>query len=275
MIKFLILFICTIVIGSCSTENSQVNFAVGDAVQVIAEIINSDVTDSTLPAEAFSVQDNTQDIVSEETSIEDAVEDLETEITESADYPPGPYSLELFKVLPNMSFYDPWTLEWLELSSLYKHEEIKAFILVSSAGWCGPCIKEAAALIDVYEEYHEDGLEIIYTLGNTNQPLDVPFDTTIDKPLSAGYAADLGFMEGFQNIVQDLADKKLNYKMYADPNREFIEYTPGHAWPYSLLITTKDMGIRLVTEGYWSALMENKIIMALYNDTPDIPFGTE
>ena len=73
-------------------------------------------------------------------------------------------------------------------------------------------------------------------------------------------------------MTQDLANQVLTYQMYADPNREFIKYLPEHAWPLSMLITTKDMGIRLVEEGYWSALMENKIMLVLYNDVPTLPF---
>ena len=187
-------------------------------------------------------------------------------------YPPGPHALELFKVLPNMKFYDPWRQDWFSLSQLYQHEEHKAFILVSSAGWCGPCLKEASALIDVYEKYHVDGLEIIYTLGNTSIPGDAPFDTTYEDPSSAEFAADLEFMETWGLMTQQDANAKLNYHMYADPNREFLKYFPNHAWPLSLLVTTNDMGIRLIEEGYWSALMENKIMLVLYNDVPKIPF---
>jgi len=266
--KYIVLILSAVLFACTQTKTSTIEETLPDNLKgdAVKETFIQDVDEGTFEEEELEVVETYTVDIPDIDIPEVVILDTVLEEVNSTSYPPGPYSLELFKVLPNMSFYDPWTLEWLELSSLYQHEEIKAFILVSSAGWCGPCIKEAAALISVYEEYHEDGLEIIYTLGNTNQPFDVPFDTTIDQPQSAGYAADLGFMEGFQNIVQDLADKKLNYKMYADPNREFIEYTPGHAWPYSLLITTKDMGIRLVAEGYWSALMENKIIMALYNE---------
>jgi thiol-disulfide isomerase/thioredoxin len=187
-------------------------------------------------------------------------------------YPDGPYSLELFKIVPDMTFYNPWSDKWFSISELFQHEKNKAFILVSSAGWCGPCLAEAAALINVYNKYHEDGLEIIYTLGNTNIPGDVPFDTTAGDINSAGFASDLKFMESWQFMTQDEADMILPYQMYADPNREFIKYLPQHAWPLSLLITTKDMGIRLVEEGYWSVLMENKIMLVLYNEVPNLPF---
>ena len=207
-------------------------------------------------------------------------EETEREIKETHDiiimqpenYPSGPYAIDKFSILPDMTFYDPWTKEWFNISELYKHDKHKAFILVSSAGWCGPCIMEAAALISIYSEYSADGLEIIYTLGNTNLPGDVPFDNNIDETNSASFHKDLEFMENYQFMVQDAADKKLNYKMLADPNREILKYVPGHAWPLSILVTTKDMGVRLVEEGYWGVLMENKIMLVLYNDVPTLPF---
>ena len=187
-------------------------------------------------------------------------------------YPQGPYSIEKFYVMPNMIFYDPWENEWIELKDYYLSEDVKALFIVSSAGWCGPCFMEAAALTSVYKKYNPDGLEIIYTLGNTNIPGDVPFETSHDKPDSADFAADLKFMENWKLSTGQEAGKPINYPMYADPKREFLPYRPNHAWPLSMLVTTKDMGIRLVEEGYWSALVESKIEMVLYNEVPDIPF---
>ena len=146
-------------------------------------------------------------------------------------------------------------------------------LIVSSAGWCGPCLAEAAALIDIYDKYNTEGLEIIYTLGNTNIPGDTPFDNNYEETDSASYKTDLEFMENWQLIVQDTADQKLNYRMYADPNREIVKHLPNHAWPLSILITTKDMGVRFVEEGFWQPLMENKIMLVLYNDVPEIPFN--
>jgi thiol-disulfide isomerase/thioredoxin len=188
-------------------------------------------------------------------------------------YPPGPYAIDKFQVMPNMEFYDPWKDEWIELKDFYLSEDVKALLIVSSAGWCGPCLKEAAALIDIYDKYAPDGLEIIYTLGNTNIPGDVPFDGVYDSPNSAGFAADLYFMDSWVHMTETEAGKPINYNMYADPSREFIPYAPTHAWPFSMLVTTKDMGVRLVEEGFWSPLVINKIEMALYNDVPNIPFN--
>ena len=221
-------------------------------------------------SDIFELQDTAADSdTSEVVEVDISAEEM---LPPAPSYPEGPYSLELFKIIPNMTFYNPWKDEWFSISEVFQHEEKKAFILVSSAGWCGPCLLEAAALIDIYNKYHEDGLEIIYTLGNTNIPGDAPFDTTAGDIKSAGFATDLKFMENWQFMAQNEADKPLPYQMYADPNREFINYLPQHAWPLSLLVTTKDMGIRLVEEGYWSVLMENKIMLVLYNDVPNLPF---
>jgi thiol-disulfide isomerase/thioredoxin len=186
-------------------------------------------------------------------------------------YPPEPHSVEKFHVMPNMTFYDPWSDEWVELQDYYLSKDVKALFIVSSAGWCGPCLMEAAALIGIYEKYHEDGLEIIYTLGNTNVPGDVPFETSYDKPDSADFSSDVQFMENWKHMASTEAGKYFNYPIYADPKREFLPYKPNHAWPLSMLVTTKDMGVRLVEEGFWSALVENKIEMVLYSDVPNIP----
>tara|TARA_R100000008_G_scaffold21543_1_gene11329 strand:+ start:9318 stop:10145 length:828 start_codon:yes stop_codon:yes gene_type:complete len=232
-----------------------------------SDIDNPDSTiDAAEPAEDSKPDSNFLDVV-----IAVDLQDSET-LEEVLSYPPGPYSLNKFHIVPNMTFYEPWKDEWIELGDFYKSEKVKALVIVSSAGWCGPCLMEAAALVSIYEEYAPDGLEIIYTLGNANIPGDVPFDTTHGDTNSAGFAADLYFMESWKHMAETEAGQAIPYSFYADPKREFLPYAPNHAWPFSILVTTKDMGIRLVEEGYWSALIENKINMVLYNEVPNLPF---
>ena len=267
--------ILSLMLGACvevqsppvvNEETEVINVKVGDAFKMDFHIDTSD-----------EAPDNTEK--SEDTGPEE-VEDVrdfelpneETEESCEAPYPGGPFSLEKFGIIANMSFYDPWVNEWIKLSDFYKHENHKALLVVSSAGWCGPCLSEAASLIGIYNKYNEDGLEIIYTLGNTNFPGDVPFDDCVGDVESPQFHKDVGFMESWKYMASDEADEMVNYKMYADPNREFIQYFPNHAWPLSVLVTTKDMGIRLIEEGYWSVLMENKIQLVLWNDVPNLPF---
>ena len=241
------------------TSSDSVSFEVGGTIldEVVEETNQTELKESNT--------NGTADVLEDDTAPE--VKYDEESMPAMPAYPDGPYSLELWKVMPNMKFYQPWRDEWIELSDFFLHEEHKALLVVSSAGWCGPCLQEAASLVGVYNEYHEDGLEIIYTLGNTNIPGDAPFDDP------EYWQDDIFFMEMWESMTSQEANKVVGYQMYADPDREFIKYFPNHAWPLSMLVTTKDMGIRLVEEGYWSALMENKIMLVLYNDVPNIPFN--
>lgn len=259
--------IASLFMSSCNSEIGPLPSS-SDAFH--ADISYFDAALDDTQARSSNTAGVTNDVEAED--VVDPEPSIDVVLIEEPSYPLPPYSLDLFGVVSNMTFYDPWKNSWIELGDFYKSEDTKAILLVSSAGWCGPCLAEAAALVDVYEDYHVDGLEIIYTLGNTNIPGDVPFDTTYDDPGSADFKADLQFMENWNLTASVEAGKSINYHMFADPKRQFLPFAPNHAWPFSALITTKDMGIRLVEEGYWSALIENKITMVLYNETPDIPF---
>ena len=248
-----------------------------NALPASSDVFHTDISYSDVVLNDVPTHDsNTDGMVVDDASMVKDVEvqepSIDVVVIDEPSYPLPPYSLNLFGVIPNMTFYDPWKDTWIELGEFYKSEDTKALLLVSSAGWCGPCLMEAAALVDIYEDYHVDGLEIIYTLGNTNIPGDVPFDTTYGDVNSAGFKTDLQFMENWKLSASVEAGRSINYHMFADPKREFLPHAPNHAWPFSTLVTTKDMGVRLVEEGYWSALIENKITMVLYNETPDIPF---
>ena len=78
---------------------------------------------------------------------------------------------------------------------------------------------KAYMIEDYLYVYNADGLEIIYTLGNTNIPGDVPFDGVYDSPNSAGFAADLYFMNSWVHMTETEAGQPINNKKYADPNR--------------------------------------------------------
>jgi len=269
--RILFLILCCFLVSSCHDSASVPEL---ESAQQSADL--GDSFDDALPEIGGGVpvlQDILVDASNDGIFLEVIVEQLIEEIVEEANesYPPGPYALEKFGIVPDMSFYDPWNDNWISLSDYYKHPEVKALIVVSSAGWCGPCLMEAAALIGLYEKYAPDGLEIVYTMGNTNVPGDVPFDTTIGKVCTAGFAADLDFMDNWKLATATEAGKLVNYPMYADPNRDILAEFPNHNWPLSFMVTTKDMGVRLVEEGYWSALMENKLMLCLYGDPPNLP----
>jgi len=213
--------------------------------------------------------DTSSEEVAEEIVVE-IVEEIAEEIEEKPDlYPPGPYSLEVFGIMPDMVFYDPWEKTWLRLSEYYKHPEYKVLLIVSSAGWCGPCQKKAAELVELYDEYHPDGFEVAYTMLQSFDLLDWIFVNPDNEE------ADLFFMEQWKEIPLYYGkDKPIQYPLYANPYQEFSNYFPGGSYgiPLSILITTKDMGIRYMQQGFAPNILENKIMLNLYNEPPDLPF---
>ena len=183
-------------------------------------------------------------------------------------YPPGPHSIELFGISPDLAFYNPWDKSWIRISEYYKHEKHKVLLIISSAGWCGPCQKEAAELVKKYDEYHEDGLEVAYTLMQSFELQDYIFVNPDQEE------DDMFFMEQWKEIPFYYGgDKEIQYPLYADPGQAIKKYIfSGYGIPFVLLITTKDMGIRFIGQGYAPSLLENKILLTLYSDVPDLPF---
>ena len=202
--------------------------------------------------------------------IEEIIEEVAVEIEEEPDlYPPGPYSVELFSVLPDMVFYDPWDKAWIRISEYYKHPDHKALLIVSSAGWCGPCQLKATELVDLYDKYHDDGLEVAYTLMQSFDLLDWIFTNPDNEE------ADLNFMEQWKEVPLYYGQvNPIQYPLYADPGQALNPYVPPNEYgiPFSILITTDDMGIRYIGKGYAPNVLENKIMLVLYNELPKLPF---
>jgi thiol-disulfide isomerase/thioredoxin len=271
MHKYLNTAFLSIIILSCADTGTPVydddkasiapTTAIGDAYRGPVLVLDTvEIIDVSEPEANFN-NENRPDIIESE-RIPDK------EIKESDLYPPGPYSIELFGILPDLAFYDPWNKSWTRTSEYYKHKKNKVLLIVSSAGWCGPCQKEAAELVDMYDEYHDDGLEIAYTLLQSFELQDYIFVNPDQEE------DDMFFMEQWKEIPFYYGgDKAIQYPLYADPGQALNNYVfGGYGIPFVILITTKDMGIRFVNQGYAPNVLENKILLSLYSDVPDLPF---
>jgi hypothetical protein len=80
-----------------------------------------------------------------------------------AEYPSGPYGLEICSVIDNLSFT-------LDDESEYTFQDIRAdptrrlLLISTSAGWCTACIEEQPALEALYDARNEEGLEVMVAL---------------------------------------------------------------------------------------------------------------
>ena len=258
---------CNADTGSSLNDRSdvaeEIRSAIGDAYK--GPIITLDDIEITYTPDSEKLynNENRPDIDESKTSPGKEITELDLDL-----YPPGPYSIELFGILPDLAFYNPWEKNWKRISEYYKHEEHKVLLIISSAGWCGPCQKEAAELVEKYDEYHEDGLEIAYTLMQSFELQDYIFVNPDQEE------DDMFFMEQWKEIPFYYGgDKAIQYPLYADPGQAIKKYIfSGYGIPFVILITTKDMGIRFIGQGYAPSLLENKILLTLYSDVPDLPF---
>ena len=258
---------CNVDTGSSPNDRSdvaeEIRSAIGDAYK--GPIIILDDVEITYTPDSGKLynNENRPDIDESKTSPGEEITELDLDL-----YPPGPYSIELFGILPDLAFYNPWEKNWKRISEYYKHEEHKVLLIISSAGWCGPCQKEAAELVEKYDEYHEDGLEVAYTLMQSFELQDYIFVNPDQEE------DDMFFMEQWKEIPFYYGgDKAIQYPLYADPGQAIKKYIfSGYGIPFVILITTKDMGIRFIGQGYAPSLLENKILLTLYSDVPDLPF---
>lgn len=273
-----ILFLSTVIfscvdVGSAPQNNEQASgearSAVGDAYRGPSIVLD---VPSAISSDADSKSTKDYRLIKEIPKNDDKeiIEEIKEKDVEELDlYPEGPHAIELFGIIPDLVFYEPWKKEWVRISEYYKHPEHKALLIVSSAGWCGPCQLEASKLVDFYNDYHEDGLEIAYTLIQSFVQMDWIFTDPENEQ------ADLFFMEQWKEVpLYYDKDEPIQYPLYADPTQALGPYIPPNEYglPFTILITTKDMGVRFMSAGYSPNLLENKIILVLYSDVPDLPF---
>lgn len=169
-----------------------------------------------------------------------------------AAYPEGPYGKSKFDIIENLYFFDPWANEWIYLSDIYQRPEVKMLIVVSAAGWCSACKLEAVELVDYYTKYKADGLEILYTMYEDPQGLPI-----FKGPETTSYS--MPFMNDWKYTYG------VNYPLVADPDFLLESYFTAPSTPLTMVVTTDNMMIRYIDQGYSEAFIQYQILMHLYN----------
>lgn len=168
-------------------------------------------------------------------------------------YPEGPYGKSNFDIIADLAFFDPYTVEWRTFADVHNDPAVKMVIVSSSAGWCPACKTEAEHLVEYYSEYKVDGLEVYFTLYEDNEGKPMVEDNEVT-------AAAMGVMETWK------ANYGINYPFLIDVQQTLRDYQIDGGVPLTMVITTDDMMIRYIDEGYSSAFIENKILHYLYNN---------
>jgi hypothetical protein len=215
--------------GGASTKTPQES----DALEPAPDTATEDTASSTPEDAAVSV-DTAPPEVSE---------------PEPVPYPEGPYGTDYLDITKDLAFYDPWMGVEYRLSDYYQSETVKALLVTSAAGWCTACQYEAWDLVDVYNEYKQYGLEVLYTLyeDNKGKPLwedGAPFEE-LDR--------DLTFLTLWKQSLGagiDLETREANYPVLVDRGFVMEEYYNQGATPLTLIVRTRDMRIIYRQIGY-------------------------
>lgn len=185
-------------------------------------------------------------------------------------YPAGPYGTFVGDTIaPDVGFYDPWTKKWTYMSDYWNHYYMKAVIVSSAAGWCGPCQLEAVEFLDLYDEHGPWGLEILYALfedtnGKTLCTAETNADCTFEGP-------SLQFMNAWKNYVDADGGRVIDYPLFMDPKGDdgytaMDPFYEENAVPLAILVSTKDMTIIEKWHGYSAAYVGYEVLKILYSD---------
>jgi len=107
----------------------------------------------------------------------------------------------------------------------------KVVLIVSSAGWCPHCAQEASSIVEnIYEPYHDLGLEIFYTLLED----------------ASGNPPDQAYLRSYKNIYD------FPFHVYGDPDGILAKYQddyPRIGVPFNIVLD-QAMVIRAEIGGY-------------------------
>ena len=166
--------------------------------------------------------------------VEDSgVEDKEAVVDGS--YPAGPYGKTPGSVIDNHRFKNPNTGMIVELKDFYKEGEV--ILINASSGWCSVCKAEVGELNKLYDKYHAQGFDVVYTL----------FEDQYSNPPTDAYA------KSWQSTY------KAKFDILIDSNFELGVYFDKSATPMNMLVRTKDMKIIYLSVGFDQMTIESKI----------------
>ncbi len=177
-------------------------------------------------------------------------------------YPEGPYGTTYLETMQDLSFYDPWSGLDIKLSDYYGSDETKIILISGAAGWCTACRYEGWDLTHVYEDYKEDGLEILYVMYEDFQGKALWRD-------EAEIDADFTFMNLWKDLIEsgpfpDLGPTTVVYPLLVDIGFHLDEYFDKSATPVTIMVRTSDMKIVYKEVGYASGVIETHVKTALY-----------
>jgi len=199
------------------------------------------------------------------TEVPDTVEEDTTPAVDTAEpvypYPEGPYGGHYLDIIPpDLGFYEPWQDSWVYLRDFYQDPDVKVLVISSAAGWCTACMYEAWDLVDTYDLYEDDGLEIIYTL----------YEDAQSRPLwedAHRRESDMALMNDWRDnagVYIGLPRRTIQYPLYVDVGFQLEPYYTENATPLTLIVRTSDMRVVYSAVGYAQGSITDNVKTVLF-----------
>jgi hypothetical protein len=172
--------------------------------------------------------------VTEETG-EDPTPELE--IDPACEYPAGPYGTSEGDIIDNLAWDVVVGGGSVSLRQFHCDPSTKLLLLYGTAGWCPNCPYESAALPDLYDEYHSQGLEIIALV----------FEDLDGDP------ADLSFAEDYQ------VEYGFPFTTVADYDSQIGNFEEPSSAPINVFVDLDTMEILFSDPGYDESTLRTRI----------------
>lgn len=141
-------------------------------------------------------------------------------------YPSAPFGIETGDRVANHTFTLPSGGEFTLDANVFK-PGAKALLLVTAAEWCTACRDEAPKLQAIYDDYHEQGLEVVTAV----------FEDAESAPANASHAQTWIDLYDLAHVV--VADPQFVMQQYYDPNNT----------PLIMVVDVDDMSIQYKAVG--------------------------
>jgi peroxiredoxin len=179
--------------------------------------------------EEDALPDQVPDPQEEEPVVEDPLEDpvdepepdvpldLPSEIPDGPENcPPPPYGINVGDIIQNHQFISvDNTL--ISLCDFHQDPSLKVLLIYATAGWCSVCHYESEALPDYYNDYHDQGLQILASV----------FEDTSGNPATRAYAQSYAstYAFPFPTVVDNTFQLGIYFDKAATPMNMFVDLT--------------------------------------------------
>ena len=168
------------------------------------------------------------DTVSGDLQTKDSAQEIAEEVADPAEpYPAGPYGVAVGDIMKNELLWDPTKQKAVAMRDFYI-EDWKAIVFVSGAGSCYYCKQAATGLNAVWEKYHDQGVQVVYTLFKDGQGVKPPSD---------------------QFVLSWKANYKNEYPVLTDMSQVMWWYAPKNNTPLLLVVDGRSMEILFAENG--------------------------